>query len=212
MPGFSLGVRENSAVRMRKMVRPICPNSKRIPSVIDGKLRMVENPEPNCQLAGGRWWIECEKKGHDPYHSNKTWTTTEPKFELVDGRKIKTGEDVILHEQSEPNFAQVAIGIRYSSGQGLRNAINRKGFKTLPDAGYKEVCEYRNCHRPVESGFRSKRFGNYCSAAHLELIAADQQGILLNAVNTGLEGPDAEKINMKRQRQLREAAAFAVDG
>lgn len=221
LPGFSRGVRENSAVRMLTMARPICPNSQLEMEQRDGKW-VPKAPAPdrmNCQLAGGKWWVDCANRGHNPYFQHKTWTTTEPLFEEETdekgnktGRKLQTGTRTVLHSsEDEINTVQVAISIRVNSGQGATRAMETKGYRRLKDFGYPEVCQYRNCQKEIDKRYHSSKYGDYCSARHLQLVAADQQGVLLHAVNTGLEGPLVEAIADKRDKQLREAAAFAVD-
>jgi hypothetical protein len=205
---------------MIKLARPICPNSQIEMEWRDGKYQRKDaNPlQQNCQLAGGKWWEHCETLKHNPYVTTHTWTTTEPAFEgeldaegKPTGRMIKTGDTTILHSSETPNFAQVAISIRINSGLGAEKAMRDKGYKRLKDVGYAEVCQFRNCQKPISDRAKSRKYGDYCSPEHLQLVAADQQGIMLHLVGTGLEGPLHERVADKREKQLREAAAFAVD-
>ena len=69
VPGFTMGVRQNSSVRMVKLASPVCPYSKQeMERTPDGRWipKMGGNQISNCQLAGGEWWKECEERGHDP--------------------------------------------------------------------------------------------------------------------------------------------------
>ena len=212
MPGFDLGIRDNTAVRMLKMVRPICPNSKMEMEYRDGRWVPKTNTDPNrqnCQLAGDEWWVACEALGHDPYHQTFTWTTTEPKFEQEpNGDMVKVGERTVLHTDKRANFAQVAITNRMNSGQGAIIAKNKKGFRRLADFNYEEVCQFRNCQKPIDRKARSRRFGDYCSKNHLALIAAAEQEILLTQLGFDLTQGDEQKSARKRQNQLREAIAL----
>jgi hypothetical protein len=220
IPGFSRGVRANAAVRMMKLGRPVCPNSKVEMERIDGRY-VPKPPTPgreNCQLRGGHWWEACEELGHNPYFTTRTWYTEQDVItEKVDaeGNKtgifVKTGTDLIPHSETIPNIAQVAIGVRYNSDQGVVNAINKKGFKRLGDIGFYEVCQFRNCQSPVSTKAKSRKFGHYCSVEHLQLICADQQGELLHIPDVSLNGVEHGKIVRMREKQLREASMGAFD-
>jgi len=219
LPGFSQGVRIGASVRTVKMARPICPNSviemERTP---DGKLipAAISPGRINCQLEGIGWQAKCEALGHEPYVTKKVWYTKKDEYgpdpdDPTSESQVLIGQKTIRHETSYPNFAQVGLGVRLNSGQGVKRAVEVKGFKFPHEIGYQDCCQYRNCQKPVDPRHRSRAFGEYCSAEHLQLIAADHQGIFLTQTSTGLEGPEAEKIKQKRSKQLREAAAFAVE-
>ena len=220
IPGFSRGVRINSAVRMMKLGRPICPNSKVEMERIDGRY-VPKPPTPgreNCQLAGGEWWLNCDAIGHNPYFTVRKWYIEQDVIEEkkdgegnLTGIFTKTGVDLIPQEETVPNLAQVAIGVRYNSDQGVVNALNKKGFKRLNDIGYFEVCQFRNCQKPVSPKVKSRKFGHYCSKEHLELICADQQGETLHYPDITLNKEHHGKITRKREKQLREASVGALD-
>jgi hypothetical protein len=218
IPGFSMGVRDNSAMRMIKLMRPVCPNSK-IEMEQDrfGNWRAVQKgPDvQNCQLDGGKWWLECEKRGHNPYFRTVQWTTRKPKWETDPDnpdQKVLTGEVVILHEAIMPNIRQTAISPRMNSGRGAVRAIENKGARRLKDFGYEEVCQFRNCQKKVDRKGKSREYGDYCSIYHLSLVAADVQGIILDQVDGNpYLGVEAEKAGRRRQKDLREAVAFAKE-
>jgi hypothetical protein len=208
IPGFSQGVRINSAMRMMKLGRPICPNSK-VEYQRDTTGRYVpqeKGPDTaNCQLAGGKWWIECGRIGHRPYIRIRKWQTTEPVIEVDDeGRSVIRGEQVFYHQTEEPNVAQVAVALRINNGRGAVEAIEQKGFKRLPDLGFNEVCQFRNCQKPTLPEGTSRKFGAYCGVEHLSLIAADAEGVVLTQVNSGISGEKTRKSQQRRDRQLRE--------
>lgn len=216
IPGHSQGVRENSAQRMVKLNRPICPNSRQ-EFETDSNGRIVpkeKGPDTqNCQLAGGKWWEQCEALGHDPYFTNRTWYTKKDKLEEqeVDGQKVvvKTGEYLVPHTERVPNIAQVAINVRINNGKGAQVAIERKGFRRLKDAGYEEVCQFRNCQKPVTPAGTSRKYGGYCTLKHLQLVAADQESIMLT--QGSLLPMDSQRAQQARERQLREIAVGAVE-
>jgi hypothetical protein len=215
IPGWSRGVRDNSAVRMLKMARPICPNSK-IEMEKDTRGNYVPKDvgpdRMNCQLQGGEWWKACEEAGHNPYYRTYTWTTTEPVLEEDDkGRLVKVNDQYIYHTETLPNIAQVAISIRVNSGRGAENAIKKKGFKRLRDIGYFEVCQFRNCQNPVSPKAKSRKFGDFCSMNHLQLIAADAQGEMLHYPDSVINGPEHGRVVRQREKQLREAAVGAFE-
>lgn len=219
IPGFTMGVRQNSSVRMVKLASPICPYSRvELERTPDGRWIPSTKPkgETNCQLAGGKWWEECERRGHDPYYSTRVWYTTQDQWEEdEEGNQILVGQRTIRHEERRPNIIQCPIGLRYGGAQDpyykLRRSMERKGRKRLTDIGYQEVCQYRNCQRPVNPKYRSRRYGDYCSLEHLQLVAADWNEIKLVQLTGRFELGEETAIRQKREAQLREAAAFAVD-
>ncbi len=213
IPGYSQGVRTNASVRTIKLGRPICPFSK-IEMEKDEAGRWVPKQGPtdpdrqNCQKAGGAWWKDCEARGHDPYNSTIVWYVTEDKYDDETGEL--TGQRKFRRSRVIPNIAQVAVSTRLNSGKGARRAITMKGFKRLEDMGYAEVCQYRNCQKPVNPAAVSDKYGRYCSADELALIIADQQGILLHRPDARLNGAEEEdKVVQQREKQLMEVLALS---
>lgn len=215
IPGFSQGVRLNAAQRMIKLNRPICPNSHVEMEWDRNGKPVAKERDPNsqnCQMAGGRWWIDCEAAGHDPYFSTRKWYTTEDIIEADperEGRFLKTGESLIAHESRLPNLAQVAINIRINNGKGAVEAINNKGFRRLRDAGYEEVCEFRNCQKSVVKTAISRQYGSYCSKEHLQRIAADAESIML--IQGAILPVDSKRAAQKLAHQLREISIGTVE-
>jgi hypothetical protein len=206
LPGATSGVREGANVRMVKLMRPICPNSKiTLKKGPDGELTPVPLAagEVNHQKGNRRgWWEDCAEAGHEPYYTKREWPVPRPKITInEDGEKIQDGIVYVLNEEIRPNVAQVAIGARYNSGKSASIAIERKGFRRLGDFGYEEVCQYRNCENPVTVDTSA---GGYCSKVHAQLVAADLQGVALMNANFGYVGDPSKWVN-KRQQQLREA-------
>lgn len=208
LPGATSGARRSgAAVRMVKLMRPICPNSKIVlKKGPDGELTPVPlgAGEVNHQKGNPRgWWEACEEAGHNPYFTRREWSVPRPKIEEdpETGERVQTGTVFVLNEEIRPNVAQVAIGQRYNSGRGASLAIERKGFKRLSEFGYHEVCQYRNCEEPITTKTAA---GDYCSKMHAQLVAADLQGVALNNADFGYVGDPNRWIN-KRQQQLREA-------
>ena len=213
IPGFSQGVRVNSAMRMMKLAAPICPNSKitmlRQP---DGSYRPKDRgpQDQNCQLEGPQWWIACEARDHNPYYRTVVWYVEEDKYETdANGNDVMTGTKRIRHSTTFPNIVQVPIARRMHNGRGVIDSMRKKGRKRLGDLGYAEVCQFRNCQKPVDPKATSMAFGNYCSVEHLQLIAADAQAILLPQLTGPLEAGIEEQVAGKRARLLREAGAFS---
>lgn len=212
LPGYSTGVRANSAVRMVKLVRPICPNSKlkMVRDADTGKWVPADIQPQNCQLMGGEWWKYCEEQGHDPYWTNRVWYSPQDIIEEdEDGNQIVTGTKRIKHVNRYPNIAQVSASIRHNSGQGAKRKIQLNGFKRLADVGFEEVCQFRNCQKPLDPKFSNTNYGSYCSLEHLSLIGADVEGILLHYPDVNLNGQEYDKIRKARAKQLREAAQGA---
>ena len=213
IPGFSQGVRINSAMRMMKLGAPICPNSKiTMLKQPDGTYRPKERgpSDQNCQMEGGQWWLACQERGHNPYFRTVVWYVDEDKYETdkATGQDVLTGTKRIRHSETFPNIVQVPIARRMHNGQGVVDSMKNKGRVRLSTLGYAEVCQFRNCQKPVDPSAQSMAFGNYCSVEHLSLIAADAQGMflpqLVGSVDAGLEG----RVLSDRRRMLREAVAF----
>jgi hypothetical protein len=206
IPGMSQGVRENSAVRMLKLARPICPGSahETEPDGRGGSRPVVNPTRINHQRLGGEWWLACIEAGEDPYSTTQTWTESRDIFddngEFVETKRVK-------HSRTIPNIASTPIGIRYNSGRGYERAL-AKGRKRLAEVGYAEVCQFRACQRPVSPKWRSERLGDFCSESHMGLIAADQQGVALTQ-RTEFGMGEESKLEARRRRQLKEALESA---
>lgn len=211
LPGYSQGVRDNSAQRMLKMMAPVCPNSRIEYDVTTDGRRVPKQTGPtsvNCQLAGRGWWTECEARGHDPYFTTTKWYTS---VDVLDEQGLVTGTKRVPHEERVPNVRQVAINRRINSGRGAVIAQQDKGFRRLRDFDYEEVCQFRNCQKPIDPRARSKAFGDYCSPYHLRLVAADQQGEFLQQLTGQFEKGSEERLRQKRDEQLRKAGSFAAE-
>jgi hypothetical protein len=216
IPGFSQNVRLNSAMRTIKLNSPICPNSQaKYETTPEGKKVRVDRGlnEQNCQMGGGKWWIDCEARGHDPYFTSREWYTQEAVYETDEqGRELLVGQRRIRHSDRRPNVVQVPLARRMHSGQGVKNSMEKKGRRRLTEAGYEEVCQLRNCQNPVNKKWQTPAFGGYCSREHMEVVAADAQGLMLPQINGVTEGPQIEVVRQKRQRMLREATVPYLEG
>ena len=214
LPGFSQGVRINSAVRMVKLARPICPNSKlKMVKNEEGKWVRSEVQPQNCQMAGGEWWKTCEELGHDPYFTNRVWYEPQDIIEEDEnGDQIVTGTKRVKHVNRYPNVAQVAVAIRINQGKGARRKIEQAGFKRLPELGYNDVCQFRNCQKPLTPAGRGRAgFGEFCSREHLTLVAANEQSVMLHYPSQELNASEYGKVTQARDRQLREMAAIVAE-
>lgn len=212
LPGFSMGVRANSAVRMVKLARPICPNSKlKMVKDSDGKWVPNENQPENCQLSDDKqWWVSCEQRGHDPYWTTRVWYEPQDIVEEDEnGDQVVIGQKRVKHTIKRPNVAQVSLSIRHNSGRGAQQKMERHGFKRLADIGFEEVCQFRNCQRPIDPKYSSTNYGSYCSYEHLSLIASDVESVMLHYPSATLNGQEYQKVQKLRAKQLREAAAGA---
>src|SRR4051812_40786932 len=207
MPGFSQGVRRNAASRRLVMNAPICPHSqKRYTKDQFGNPTPVEDPEQNCQLEGGTWWVSCEERGHDPYFATKVRYTVEDIYTTDDkGREIKTGEQRIAHRTKYPNTVSVPMNRRINQGRGVIDSMEKKGRRRMRDAGYEEVCQFRNCEKPVNPKYHSVPFGDYCSKDHFQLSAANERGVFLHQLNTGLAPGSEERLASETDQQLAQA-------
>lgn len=218
IPGFSTNVRTNAAARMVKLAQPICPFSK-VKMIRTPEGRSIPDPnqdmQQSCQSGKDQdqetrrgWWNECEARGHDPYFTTRIWYSEEDIVNEETGEVERTKK--VRHTDRRPNISQVSAGVRVNSGQrGAQYKIQRFGFKRLPEIGYAEVCQFRNCQDPVTV---TSRFGKYCGVEHATLIAADQQGLILTQKGSGgvdWDLGEENSIGLKRARQLTEAQTFA---
>jgi hypothetical protein len=212
LPTSGVGLSANQPVRMVKLAHPICPNSK-IEMEKDATGKWVRKQGPtdperqNCQRMGYGWWKSCEEKGHNPYFREVVWYVTEDEF---DDDGLMVGEKRFRRSRTLPNISQVAVAPHLNSGEGARRAVKNKGFKRLPDIGYAEVCQYRNCMNPVDPKFVSKTYGGYCRGEELALVVAEQQGEVLHRPDARLNGNEVDKIERARQKQLNEALASGL--
>ncbi len=220
VPGNSRGVRTTTGLRMLKMCRPICPNSKiEMEQDTMGNWRRVEKgPDSmNCQLEGGRWWKLCEERGHDPYWTVTVWYTkrdiTAP---ILDENGEETGELEVTktarvpHTVRRPNLAQVAIARNINNGRGPQDAIERKGFRYLGSLGFDECCQFRNCQKVVKEKFVIDGLGRYCSQLHMALVA-QTHGQDLGAAPHRLVQAGFHKQGTQKQSLLkRQEAAAAI--
>lgn len=166
-PYRSMGVNENAALRMVKMVQPLCP----IPAA--GKREEFDKLFPeylgqvSCQAGRYRrgWEKECEAAGHNPYYYTRRQVVIEP---VIGDDGMITGQKQRILETSGPNVNPVALDVGHDSGEAVIKAIAR-GFKYMTDLGYEEICQFRACESPVKV---KTRFGNYCTERHARLIGA----------------------------------------
>lgn len=208
IPGWSQGVRDNASIRMVKLIRPVCPHSqKEYEQTPEGRIieRRTPGAEPNCQSRGGEWWKFCEEQGHNPYFRKRVWYSKQDVFETdaATGEQVKTGERVVRHEDVMPNVKQVAAHIRINSGRGPEVRKKAYGYKTLTEMGYEEVCEFRNCQKPVKF---TSLYGDYCTKNHAALCGADALGTNLQYLNTEFQQGKEIDYRVRRQEQLRTAA------
>ena len=212
IPGFSQGVRDNSSIRMVKMMQPICPYSQfEVDVTPEGRLVPRRDPSPerqNCQKEGPGWWDNCVERGHDPYFRTRVWYSKKDIFETdpETGEQVKTGDRTVRHEEKRPNIAQVAAHMRVNSARGPRLAYANKGFRMLAEFGYADVCQYRNCQHEVKV---KNSYGLYCSKKHAALCAADAMGSFVTQIPGRFDEGAEAQIAIKRQKQLQEAAAIA---
>jgi hypothetical protein len=220
IPGFSQGVRPNAAMRRLVMNAPICPFSqKKYTKDQFGNMTPVDEGTQNCQLEGGTWWITCEERGHDPYFTTKVRYTIEDVYETDEaGREIKTGEQRIAHREYRPNLVSVPMNRRINNGRGVLDSMEKKGRRRLKDAvskhspaGYIEVCQFRNCEKPINPNYHSIPLGDYCSREHFQLSAANEKNVKLHILGHGLNTGSEERIANERDQQLAQATWLRTD-
>lgn len=209
LPGFSQGVRPNAAIRDVILNQPICPKSQIRGKMVDGHYEAPEiGPDDgNCQLAGGNWWVACEDKGHDPYFRTQERIVTRPQYEEdADGDLVEVSTKRVLLRDRVLNVTSVSTNMRHGSGQAVRFKKRKYGFRSLEEAGYTEVCQFRGCQKPIR--IKNARYGNFCSSEELQLVAADAEEVLLTRTDSGLDTGSEKRSERKRRNQLRQA----VDG
>src|SRR3954466_15240254 len=213
IPGYSQGVRPNAAMRRLVMNAPICPYSQKEYTKDQwGNQILKDTGVVNCQVAGGAWWIDCEARGHDPYFSTKVRYTIEDVYVTDEqGRDIKTGEQRIAHREKRPNVVSVPMNRRINNGRGVLDSMEKKGRRRLRDAGYAEVCQFRNCQKPVNPKYHSVPLGDYCSKDHFQLSAANEKNVKLHQLGTKLNIGSEERIAQEREQQLAQATWLRTD-
>ena len=195
------GVNENAAIRMIKMVIPLCPADPN-PEILKKDGTSIPNPrytgEENCQQIfkinnEGRWDVDkCIARGHDPYHTTFRKTIVE---DVVgdDGYVIET--KMRVKSEKRLNVVQVSDNIRHSSRMSVQLALAR-GCKFLDFFGIEAPCEFRNCTKPVTV---DTRYGKFCSERHARLVAADAKELSLPV---GGDPYTHEKAIEERERML----------
>lgn len=137
--------------RFIKMLKPQCPLERQ-----DDE-DSFENP---CSEDGGAWWVDCEKRGHDPYYTT-----------------IKKGDQ----EVRRPNLTQVALNIRVNSGQGVESA-KRRGRKMPEEMGLAPFCQYLDCWSQ-NIKFKNAEYGDYCTEDQLKMVMVDVNEVTLEVLN-----------------------------
>lgn len=195
------GVNENAAIRVIRMVQPMCPVDP-VPELLQRDGSYKPNPrftgEQNCQQlykknGQGVWDVEkCISLGHDPWHTSIRKTIVDDVIDPVTGEVTKQRTRVFVEKRL--NVIGVTDNPRHSTGTEVQLAIAR-GCRFLKEFGYEEPCQFRNCTRKQRV---QTRFGNYCSERHARLVAADKQEIILPVAS----GDEVTADKMAREREL----------
>lgn len=212
LPGFSIGVRENAAIRDVIVAQPICPNSQIRGKMVDGHYEAPEiGPgDENCQLAGWGWWTRCEELGHNPYFMTRERVVTRPKYEEdADGDMVLVSEKKVLLRQEVLNVTSVSPAPFFNSGGTIRRKMQNHGFKRLGEFGYDEVCQFRSCQKPIR--IKNSTYGNYCSMDHLQLSASRIEEAFLTRTDHPFLAGKERRAERKRKGQLRNAVEGIVD-
>jgi hypothetical protein len=209
LPGFnSQGRWPDFGMKDTILAQPICPKSQIRGKMVQGHYEPPEiGPEDfNCQLGGGMWWRECEARGHDPYFTNRQRIVTRTTFKLDDeGDKIPV-EKRVLVEDKMLNVTSISSATRLGSGQSVRWKKRYFGFKNVSDFGYAETCQISRCQNQIK--VVSKLYGGFCSQEHLQLVAVEENEIVLIRADhkyaVDADG-SSTKARRRRKRQMRNA-------
>lgn len=204
LPGFSTARRfPHSGMKDVILAQPICPNSQIRGRMVDGHYEPPENAATNCQMGGGKWWIACEEKGHDPYWTKRDRLVTRMTFKIdEEGDKIPIEKKVYVEERFL-NTTSVSTSVRLGSGQSVRWKKRYFGYRPISDFGYEEVCHLGRCQNPIK--LVDKEHGAFCSMEHLQLAAADDNEIILVRTDHEWAIGEEKRIQRLRARQLRNA-------
>jgi len=188
IPWEKTGLRMSAPSRTVKMIMPVCPESQSE----DG------SSQSGCETSvGGAWWVECEKRGHDPYHQAKPVSHRTPVVrEQEDGRQLIVGYDEEIELVRSPRVIQVPAGVRSNSGWWPDNKRFFHGYKFPHELGYKDMCEFRNCYDP-NVRFKTKA-GNYCNEEQAKMMAADLRHINLEVYNAEKRADQIDAINVQQ--------------
>lgn len=206
LPGFSTsGTRPNMALKDVILAQPICPKSQIRGKMVNGHYEPPEiGPDDmNCQLEGGQWWIGCEAKGHDPYWNVNNRIVTRTTFAIdEEGDKVPVEKRIVV-EDKRLNVTSVSTSLRVGSGQAVRWKKRYFGFKPISDFGYEEVCHLSRCEKPIK--IVSREYGAFCSQAHLQLVAAEENELILTRIDHQYALGEERRLGRRRARQLRNA-------
>jgi hypothetical protein len=168
IPWERTGVRLANGGRTMKMIQPVCPQS-----AVGSGCEMLHSDTA--------WWVECEKKGHNPYYQVSEEKTQVPIVaETEDGRKLITGyeEEIELVESIRTN--QVVFNNRVDSKQGVELKRFLHGWKHPEEMGFAPMCEFRNCFAPNPE--IKTRYGNFCSEDEARIVIADERHVVLEVM------------------------------
>lgn len=176
-------IRVTVVQRTIKLLRPICATCQR-----------GANVAPD-------WFKRCE---HNPYISIRKESTKVPLYEdLPDGRKKLVGQDEIHSWHEQPNWVQVPLSPRISSGLAVERKM-RAGFILPEDLrtpeypnGIKNPCEFRDCF--AQKGLKGYRWGTFCRLREAQLVGHDMR---MEGGGGALEIGDGVKSAEKQAKQL----------
>lgn len=206
LDGF--GSNRSTAIRDIVLAQPICPKSQIRGKIVAGQYEPPEiGPDDgNCQRAGKGWWNLCSDKGHNPYWRSvrvyHTVDVTETDPETGEEWVVDTRKKVVKADKL--NATRVSPQISHNSGIGIGIKMRDHGFRRISDFGYAEVCQFGGCQNIPTMRCQ---YGDYCSEAHMNLVAAKEEGVFLANHPTGtFDAEDQKKIERFREKQLREVA------
>lgn len=166
IPWERAGVRLANGGRTLKMIQPVCPESA---------------AGSGCEMLYGAWWIECDKKGHNPYFQVGEVKTNIPEIaESESGRKLVTGykEEIELVESVRTN--QVPYTDRVGSKQMPEDKRFFHGWKFPEELGFAPMCQFRNCYEAFPEV--KTRYGDYCREEEARMVIADERHVVLEVM------------------------------
>jgi len=208
LPGFSsAGTHPHTSLKDRILAVPICPKSQIRGKMVAGHYEApdIMPGDENCQLAGGRWYLECEAKGHDPYWTTWRRVVTVSVDKLDEAGDLVPIEKRVVRTSRVLNVTSVSPSVRIGSGGAVRWKKRYFGYKEISDFGYSLVCDFSRCQLPVN--FIVDNYGGFCGKQHLAMSAANDRGKIVTRVDQVDKYADDKKeaIQDRRTRELREA-------
>jgi len=155
------------------------------------------------------WWVDCMKRGHDPYYHEERRSEMQTEYEdEVDesgaptGRRQVIGQREIIWEEWMPNLKQVSLGGRVG---GMKAGMTPVDFAIShgcihptehPTRPLKPFCQYHGCWSQAVK-VKHPRYGDFCDDYALRRIILDSRGTAFEVMNQTRRVEQLEQVNTR---------------